>query len=85
MIEAAFNDWAYKWLWSNNSVGNFTDDAILLGVFGVAIKRGVQAVKRRHAEQRAHEARMEVSQQVLHARLGTGHTVRPPLETKESS
>lgn len=74
---ASLGDWAYLWLWTSHGVGNFADDFVILILLGWPVRQARAAVKRRHTEQRAHEARVEASHQALHDHLDTGHEVAP--------
>jgi hypothetical protein len=83
MVAIVWHSWFYKWIYTNDGVGNFTDDIILVVIIGYVFKRLFDMLKKRHAEQRIHEKKIETSNQVLHDHLGTGHSVHHMKQKSE--
>lgn len=75
----------WNWCWSAGVPGNLAASIIwvpfaLLGALVWTHIKVVKPMRKRHEEQRIHEAKIEESQQILHDHLGTGHIVKEALE-----
>ena len=76
---------AWAWCFANGVAGNIVASLIWAPAVTVVLLawnyfKVVVPAEKRHAEQRLHEKKIERSHQVLHYKLGTGHTLSDSIE-----